>query len=58
MTEFKQERLKYLANVLTEHCHINVPCILGNEQVQQLPEEILTFVRDFLKEHTRESKKD
>ena len=35
-----------------------IPAVVNNEQVQQLPEEILTFVRDFLKEHTRESKKD
>lgn len=28
--DFKQERLEYLAFVLAEHCHINVPCILGS----------------------------
>jgi hypothetical protein len=35
-----------------------VPAVVNNEQVQQLPEEILMFVRDFLKEHTKEHKKD
>lgn len=29
-----------------------VPAVVNNEQVQQLPKEILMFVRDFLKEHT------
>ena len=33
-----------------------VPAVVNNEQVQQLPEEILTFVRDFLKEHTSKEK--
>ena len=33
-----------------------VPAVVNNEQVQQLPEEILTFVRDFLKEHTQKEK--
>ena len=34
-----------------------VPAVINNEQVQQLPEEILTFVREFLKEHTHTEKR-
>ena len=34
-----------------------VPTVVNNEQVQQLPEEILTFVREFLKEHTHTEKR-
>lgn len=34
-----------------------VPAVVNNEQVQQLPEEILMFVRDFLKEHTSTEKR-
>lgn len=34
-----------------------VPAVINNEQVQQLPEEILMFVRDFLKEHTHTEKR-
>ena len=34
-----------------------VPAVVNNEQIQQLPEEILTFVREFLKEHTHTEKR-
>ena len=28
MAELKQERLEYLANILTEHCHTDMACII------------------------------
>ena len=46
----------FVPNTKTVAAMILVPPITNNEQVQQIPEDILTFVRSVLKEYTLDNK--
>ena len=46
----------FVPNTKTVAAMILVPPITNNEQVQQIPEDILTFVRSVIKEYTFDNK--
>ena len=46
----------FIPNTKTVAAMILVPPIVNNEQVQQIPEDILTFVRSVIKEYTFDNK--
>lgn len=46
----------FIPNTKTVAAMLVVPPIVKNEQMQQLPEELLTFVRSIIKEHVYDNK--
>jgi hypothetical protein len=46
----------FIPNTKTVAAMILVPPIVNNEQVQQIPDDILTFVRSVIKEYTFDNK--
>lgn len=46
----------FIPNTKTVAAMILIPPIVNNEQVQQIPEDILTFVRSVIKEYTFDNK--
>lgn len=46
----------FMPNTKTVAAMILVPPIVNNEQVQQIPDDILTFVRSVIKEYTFDNK--
>ena len=46
----------FIPNTKTVAAMLVVPPIVKNEQMQQLPEELLTFVRSIIKEHVYANK--
>lgn len=46
----------FIPNTKTVATMILIPPIVNNEQVQQIPDDILTFVRSVIKEYTFDSK--
>jgi hypothetical protein len=46
----------FIPNTKTLAAMIIVPPIINNEQVQQIPDDILTFVRSIIKEYTFDDK--
>ena len=46
----------FIPNTKTVAAMILIPPIVNNEQVQQIPDDILTFVRSVIKEYTFDNK--
>lgn len=46
----------FIPNTKTVAAMILIPPIINNEQVQQIPDDILTFVRSVIKEYTFDNK--
>ena len=46
----------FIPNTKTVAAMILIPPIVNNEQVQQIPDDILTFVRSVIKEYTLDNK--
>lgn len=46
----------FMPNTKTVAAMILIPPIVNNEQVQQIPDDILTFVRSVIKEYTFDNK--
>ena len=46
----------FIPNTKTVAAMVLVPPIVNNEQVQQIPDDILTFVRSVIKEYTFDNK--
>ena len=46
----------FIPNTKTVAAMILIPPIVNNEQVQQIPDDILTFIRSVIKEYTLDNK--